>query len=346
MASGYWSGWADYRYGQKRKPTLPQVFKGEKRKHMISEVMDNLKDWRITPFENEGAVRSGLRAAMCLIGHSWPVADNEVAGLITASFQRMGAHRPSWDQGQRQYVIAAENCNWCGVDLPDEDRAGSRRARFCSSVCAQSAIQHRDYESRKRDDAVARSALSIIFRDQLPTQKCEYCDREFKPFNVANKDQRHCSHRCSRLALRTIQPRNCLTCKKEFRPRLDRTRYCSSECAHNRVIEPRPCQCCEKPFIPKTAQGVVCSKACHMRLHRIRKAEQRGTTYKPLGSTFDGTCRHCSEPFMATSPKAVYCSPRCNSAAFYLRRKSNIIPFVPMHMLTAQVFDGWFRRAA
>jgi hypothetical protein len=23
-----------------------------------------------------------------------------------------------------------------------------------------------------------------------------------------------------------------------------------------------------------------------------------------------------------------------------------IIPFVPMHMLTAEVFDGWFRRAA
>ena len=59
-------------------------------------------------------------------------------------------------------------------------------------------------------------------------------------------------------------------------------------------------------------------------------------------------CVACGEAFFAKHPRASICSKRCQSAMFRLKRKraSVVVPFVPMHMLTAEVFDGWFRRAA
>ncbi|PZU23804.1 MAG: hypothetical protein DI589_05915 [Shinella sp.] len=324
-----------------------EVMTREKRQHLINRVVDTLSDWRCTPFENEGAIRAGLRAGMCVEGHSWTEADDTAQGLLVAAFQRVGARRPSWEQGQRQYTIAEENCNWCGMEIADEDRAGNRKARFCSSVCARSALVHRDWETRWKESSIGRSAFAIIRREEMPQRECEWCGLSYHPFNAETKNQRFCSFDCSRKALRTIPECECLTCHTLFRPRVAGRKFCSVECAHSRRIEDRECSVCQRMFTPKTAQGMVCSKACHMRLHRVRKAERAGTTYKPAGSTFTGCCHHCGQAFLARSPKAIYCGPRCNDAASKARRrqKSNVITFVPAYQLTASVFDGWFRRA-
>lgn len=339
---GYRSGYTEYRYGQAKKPTLKRVLMGEKREHVVSRAMDLMKDWRSSPFENEGATRHGLRSALCEDGHAWSVADHEAEVVVAQVFRLMGAKRPSWDQGQRQYTVAEENCNWCGLEIAEEDRSGNRAARFCSAVCARSALQHRDWETRWKEDAVGRSAFAILHREKTPTRECEECGETFRQFNHLTKEQRFCSTDCARRAERTIPECECPTCHVTFRPKVSGRRFCSYECAMVRPIEPRQCTCCEGMFTPKNEQGTVCSKSCQMRLHRIRKAEARGMVYRPLGTVFDGTCRHCHQPFMARSPKAIFCGPKCNSAANYAkrRRQDNVI------YLTAEIFDGWFKQAA
>ncbi|WP_296085957.1 hypothetical protein [uncultured Agrobacterium sp.] len=58
-------------------------------------------------------------------------------------------------------------------------------------------------------------------------------------------------------------------------------------------------------------------------------------------------CRRGSELYLATSAKSIYCRESCSTVACIARRKkSSVIPDVPVRMLTAQVIDGWFARAA
>lgn len=353
---GYWSGYEAHRYGASKPVTLATTslqkprpsMSREKRRHLINRVVDIISDWRLTPFENEGAVRAGLRSGMCINGHSWKDADDVAQGLLAAAFQKIVAGRPSWEQGQRQHTIAEENCNWCGLEIAEEDRSGKRKARFCSAVCARSALMYRDWETRWKESAIGRSAFSIIRRDETPQRQCQWCGSSYRPFNHENKNQRFCSFECSRKALRTIPECECLTCHKTFRPRVAGRRFCSVECVRSRHIEDRECIVCQRMFTPKTAQAMVCSKSCQMRWNRIRKAERTGAIYKPAGSAFTGRCHHCGQAFVARSPKAIYCGPRCNDAARRARnrRKDNITAFVPAQRLTAEVFDGWFRQSA
>lgn len=60
---------------------------------------------------------------------------------------------------------------------------------------------------------------------------------------------------------------------------------------------------------------------------------------------YDKECACCGEAFTAKSKKALFCSSSCKRKGKPVPRH-NVIPFVPMHMLTTSIFDGWFRRAA
>ena len=63
--NGLRAGYGEYRYGTKPKK-LDAVYKGEARRHVVDLVMDALRDWRLSKFENEGPVRAGIRAARIL----------------------------------------------------------------------------------------------------------------------------------------------------------------------------------------------------------------------------------------------------------------------------------------
>ena len=344
---GYWSGWTDYRHGPRRKVTLAPVMKKEERKRVINGVFDLLQDWRTTPFENEGAVRAGVRSGLCLQGTDWSRADLEAANVITAAFQRMGTPRPSWDQGQPQYTIPEENCNWCGVDISEDLRGNGRASRFCSTVCASAAIAYRDFEGNAHN-VVYRSALSMLQREGRPDEICSYCERSFKPFGGIKRDQKFCSVVCRNLSYRELPDCECVTCHQMIRPNRAGRRFCSRKCFVAKHADPRECPCCRKLFTPANANATWCSNGCSLRALRMRRAKRAGTVYKPRGSTFEGKCFRCSEPFLAQSPKAIYCSPKCKAGAHSAKNRSRgrIIPFVPVHMLTAQVIDGWFARAA
>ena len=57
-------GYKSYRYGSTAPVSLPRVFTGEARRHMVGKVIDVLRDWRFSPFEHEGPARAGIRTGL------------------------------------------------------------------------------------------------------------------------------------------------------------------------------------------------------------------------------------------------------------------------------------------
>ncbi len=344
---GLFAGYVDYRYGGQSKPvtlagqTQPVGTKREKREHLISSVMDILRDWRMSPFEHQGACVAGLRAGMCLEGHSWPRADLDAREIVAEGLRRIGATYPTYDQGQRQYTIADEDCNWCGRPIDETDRMGNRKARFCSETCARSALQHRDFETNWKDSAVGRSAFSIIHRDSKPACTCEHCGVVFRPFSFWRSEQRYCSQECKVAAQTIIPEQPCATCGRMFRPQVRGRSYCSYQCAMERPIEDRACACCGRTFRPKSEQAMFCSKACLNRSARQRRAAANGREYLRAGTILRKSCMFCDADFETVSPRAQYCDARCQEMHARIKRGDRI-----PRVLSPKIFDYMIRLAA
>lgn len=250
---------------QSSKKAMP-IHGGEKRKHLVSRIMDVLRDWRSSPFENEAACLHGLRQAFCIQGHGWSRADAEAASLVAEGLRLMGAQRPSWDQGQRQYVEPKENCNWCSMPIPDLDLA-TRRVMFCSEVCARSALQQRSFEDRYSNSIVGRAAYDLIVRGRNDAKSCAVCERSFRPF-IRKRPGLYCSTTCRNVGQRNI-PRPCRQCGKAFRPPRTAIQFCSAACYQaNRVNQvKRSCTWCSKPYVGSRR---YCSHGCESQHHSLR----------------------------------------------------------------------------
>ncbi|MDA5240621.1 hypothetical protein EXN32_25205 [Agrobacterium tumefaciens] len=341
FVDGYKSGYTDFRYGTpKKKVTLAPVFRGDERKRVINEVMDALKDWRDSPFENEGALRSGMRSALCLKGHSWDVSDAEAAALLTASFQHIGVQRPRWDQGQREHTESDGRCIWCFCEI--EASQWGTRSKFCSAECATQMRAVRGGEWNQRVSGIARDALRIVKRQALPLIECLHCGTSFRPEEMDKRGRRFCSPTCAAHFHKPARLADCRHCGKSFTMNNHNQKFCSKKCTSVflRVIKPKECLHCKTMFRPRSRKASYCSLAC-------RDAGSRPAIYP-------GTCVWCGVRFLGKSPYAKFCSTNHKSMDYQQRsgRKNlkrpvrTVIPFVPMHMLTAEVFDGWFRRAA
>lgn len=213
-----------------------------------------------------------IRSSLCLSDHGWEVADREARDLAAEVLRLMGAVRPTWEQGQREYVEPRENCRWCATPLPEEEFGGLRKGYFCSVECARAAILHRELKTTKRQDKVAVAAHSIIERATRPTMTCEQCGKNFKPYTRTAIDQKYCSHHCSALAHRTVEERACKTCGAMFRPKqlAKAGLYCSDACFRARTLPARECILCSTVFIPKMETAQFCSETCNKRSYKIR----------------------------------------------------------------------------
>jgi predicted nucleic acid-binding Zn ribbon protein len=323
------------RLAGRHRPKAPRL-KGERRRHVVDEVIDLLKDWRFSKFENEGSVRHGLRAAMCLDGHRWPLADIEADLVVQEGLDRIGAKRPSWTEGQRDYADPHHNCAWCGQDLPEEMISGARQGRFCSSVCAKSAIQKRTEEERFHASRTGKAACRIIRRDKLPLRDCLQCGTPFRPFNYQKADQSFCTHECSQLWRRRIPERDCRTCGTTFRPRHAGGIFCSISCSIERPHEEKPCRACGGPVPRGSRNAPYCSNACSYREDQGRRRIARKQR------ACEKVCAYCEETFTAKTQAATFCSANCRASAHYHQKKRS----PQVIYLTAEVFDGWFKRAA
>lgn len=280
---------------------LAPIHKGQKRDHLVQKVMDLLRDWRQSPFEHEASCVYGLRSALCLQGYGWHRSDAEARSVVAEGLRLLGPERPSWEQGQREYVTPRENCNWCGVDLPEELLTGTRSVNFCSEVCARSAIRQRDYEGQQTDSYMFRSAWQTIMRTRNDTRPCKNCGVLFRPLFGENE---FCSKACVGAFRRTVPDRDCLQCRKRFRPRHGGTLYCSRKChaASLRTVPMRNCAECGTIFQPhqnrRKDQPICCSRACASALRKRLAPLQQ-------------TCQCCGAEYETRSARSLYCSGEC-----------------------------------
>ncbi len=223
---GYFSGYLAYRYGAtKRKPvTLAPIFTGEKRDAAVDQAIRFLKGWTVTPFEHEGAVRGGLRAALCLAGHGWSRSDQEAAEIVGKGLRVLGAKRPSWQEGQRHHVDGREKCRWCRNDLPDEDQ----RFGFCSAEHARFARAEWSLSDYRKEGDVYWRTLTAARALSLPKRDCQHCG---KAFRSPDPNAVFCSPQC-RIAEATT-PRHtavCRWCQEPFPAVKEDALYCCQTC--------------------------------------------------------------------------------------------------------------------
>lgn len=252
------------------KPKAPtRILSGKNRKLAVEDVLAVLKQFRVTPFEYEGACRAGLREHFCLGGHSWQRADHEAAELVREAFMSMGAKRPTWLEGQPEHLIARENCQHCNVLLSKE--AISSGARFCSDECQTFMKTHRaEYHTTVWEWAYC-TAHYVKRKQEAKPKPCVQCG---EPFSSPKPNARFCGPSC---AIKARQPevpeRSCIGCGKRFKPRKASIKNCSTRCAskaYGLTNPERACVICSKRFAPVRANSNVCSDVCK----RARKAQK------------------------------------------------------------------------
>ncbi|MBL3571951.1 hypothetical protein DSD19_05450 [Rhodovulum sp. BSW8] len=91
-----------------------------------------------TLFGLEGPLRHGIRSDLCLMGWTWESADLMARELLDEAFKRVRAVRPTWNEGQPEWVIEAgtlierTRCINCGKPLPEGHH------KYCGEICADS----------------------------------------------------------------------------------------------------------------------------------------------------------------------------------------------------------------
>lgn len=335
-----WSGWNDYRYGS-RPVTLPAVggaapiFGKKQRKALVDRIMDGMRDWRLTPFENEAPVWQALRSGLCLAGHSWTKADLEALSLVDECLRLMGAKRPDWEQGQPDYALGGDYCAWCQRPLSDDDELTGRARRHCSAECARAALQHRAFRERSHRDAQWAAAYRVVVQAAMGKRRCDTCGKDFYP-SIGRLEQRFCSSRCYGATLVTLPMLICAGCGTSFRQTNSHnpSRYCTIDCYNATRAEEkkksmmRRCEQCGTAFTSRHAAR-WCSPTC-------RGAAAQAAPPR----TFDRECAWCGAAFTGKDHRAQCCGPRCSAA--YSKAKKGILPA----KITAPAFDFVFRRAA
>ncbi|WP_074742983.1 hypothetical protein [Celeribacter indicus] len=83
----------------------------------------------------EGPLRHAICSDLCLQGWAWETADLMARELMDCAHRRVGAKRPTWNEGQPEWVIYEGTliertlCANCHKPLPEG------RPKFCSDLC-------------------------------------------------------------------------------------------------------------------------------------------------------------------------------------------------------------------
>lgn len=237
---GWYGGYFPYRYGtvpgtgdlnlrsritlagpklDKGKPEKAKPIRGERRETIITRLVEGMRDWRATPFENEGPYLHGIRSALCLDGHGWQAANDEAVVMVGSALSLLGAERPTWDQGQRYYAERRDKCLHCGGAIEGLE---TRAMQFCSEMCAKSALEERNGLRKTYEDKVYAAAHRFMGKSRTKPRKCVWCDRAFHP-QKDSTSQKFCSIPCV-LAYGRInknpsveRPATCIFCGIEYR---------------------------------------------------------------------------------------------------------------------------------
>jgi hypothetical protein len=112
-------------------------------------------------FGLEGVLRASLRSDLCLRGWHWHEAQRAAADIVNVAHGLLGAERPSWNEGQADFVTAGgtlierTRCKTCHKAMPEG------HLKYCSKGCA-SADHHRIASRRNAAaDEYAGQAVSL-----------------------------------------------------------------------------------------------------------------------------------------------------------------------------------------
>ncbi|MEF2071896.1 hypothetical protein [Consotaella aegiceratis] len=279
-------------------PPKASILKGEKRKHVVSKMMDLMRDWRDSPFENEGPVIAGFRSSLCLEGNPWAASDREAGHVVAEALRLLGAKRPTWAEGQPEYNGEFDYCAWCGGALDEDDRASRRR--FCSAECARVYTHHRNGANMEHDGGALLSAYRLVAKEKAAPRPCRYCRTMFKHYR---KDAEFCSASCAQRFSRGDRVRQDITCEwcgTATKPSSRGQKFCSITCrtaAHYEAERIRlgaeigRCANCDASFTPSAKGEIFCSERCRKR-HAGRAYWQRK---KEESQPLNLTCEACAE---------------------------------------------------
>lgn len=163
----------------------------KRREALVVRVMKVLDQHNNTVFEFEGACRHHVRSELCLEGWRWDHADALAAEVLEAALRRLGAQRPSWEEGQHLHaqhgyiLFKRTRCVRCGWQIPTEDP----RAVFCSTACQAAEYRERHQEHMRAYDYAYRLK-------RRSTHECIYCGRPFERYAERKVQPKYCSPGC------------------------------------------------------------------------------------------------------------------------------------------------------
>jgi hypothetical protein len=113
--------------------------------------------WRL-----EGPLRASIRADLCLQGWTWKHADEVARDVVAAAHRRVGASRPSWNEGQLEWTIEVGSliqrtrCVRCHKPLPEG------HIKFCSHHCNTVYHSRLNYRHQMTAERVAETVARLI----------------------------------------------------------------------------------------------------------------------------------------------------------------------------------------
>lgn len=125
-----------------RKPRVVGWQMSERQlRSMVEMLLPFLREAQPTAFAEEGPRRHKLRSKLCLQGWPWDYADQQAAVIVHTALNRIGARRPSWIEGQREYChqgfLRDDYCWGCAEPLPRYAK------KYCCDRCRRSYLRYR-----------------------------------------------------------------------------------------------------------------------------------------------------------------------------------------------------------
>jgi len=189
-------------------------------------------------------------------------------------------------------------CPQCGKEFAGHDKKGRKycspqcatesRHRYRSTVCQRCGKEFNTGKKTRKYCGQQCSAES----QRRPTRTCAHCGKTIPSY------RKFCSHKCSTDAHKSLKPRICIVCQKEYRPAHFAQKFCSSKCqgiTTRKPIPKRTCKHCGQPFYSRDKRQRFCSKECFY----AQNARD------PI------TCVYCGTLFQPTHSKSKFCSPLC-----------------------------------
>ena len=269
------------------------------REYIVKAIVTVIREDRdngITPtlLNHEGALVASLRAGLCLGGMAWAVANETARDVVNEAFQKAGAKRPAWKEGQPEHCDGGvirwtrTTCRNCSKGLADDQTA------YCSKTCfdAHRARLHRGTTLKECEQSTGCGGRNVPDKIEVVDAWCRWCGDPLPEKEDRHARRVYCSRRCK-----------------------DDDRNAQRREAWLAALETRPCLHCRETFRQNRANQVYCSMRCG------QNAAYRRRTGRPIAKTTK-TCRHCGETFDPNTLAQVYCGDPCRIRAHLERKRT------------------------